>query len=230
VPSPICSKNNRRIEKTRKNIKLPIPNYLLKLHKKYGGKDATKGSNRKDLISEQSRIYTLIKESGKTNGNELTNTERTAIKVIQSDILKKPKYRLLAIHITMLSKGSNATGWDRVKIRSMSQEAVEKLINQLNYHDYSIGPCKRIFIPKAGNKLKLRPLNLFNGRDKVMQQLLGFVLQPIMEAFANRKVMYGGVTNTSMAMGVLHVSKALQRNIDENGAVQVIEGDISKFF
>jgi retron-type reverse transcriptase len=78
-----------------------------------------------------------------------------------------------------------AAGVDAVTLADIEAAGVEGFLDEvaasLRDRTYRPGPVRRVWIPKPGKPEK-RPLGIANVRDRVVQQALKIVLEPIFEA------------------------------------------------
>ncbi len=140
-------------------------------------------------------------------------------KIYRADILSH------AYELVRANKGS--PGADGVSIESISEGEgesafLERLGQELREKSYRCDPVLRVWIPKAnGDK---RPLGIPTIRDRVVQQALKLVIEPVFEAdFCDSS--YGFRPKRSAHGAVDAISSALVR-----GHHQVIDADLSKYF
>jgi retron-type reverse transcriptase len=75
-------------------------------------------------------------------------------------------------------------GLDSVPIENITLSNIRKLAEELREGNYKPHPTRRIYIPKSNGGR--RPLGIANSKDKLVQQALRLVLEPIFEpTFAN---------------------------------------------
>ncbi|HLX54447.1 MAG TPA: group II intron reverse transcriptase/maturase [Aquella sp.] len=132
--------------------------------------------------------------------------------------------KLLAIRRVTQNKGSKTSGVDKIIWHNHEQKL--EAANQLNRHGYKAFPLKRIYIPKNGNKLKLRPLSIPTMRDRAMQALYLLALEPVSETCSDKNA-YGFRPKRSCADAIGQCFIALART---TSAQWVLEGDIKSCF
>ena len=80
-------------------------------------------------------------------------------------------------------KANNGTaGIDRVTIESITDEEsfISELQKDLENRSYTVDKIKRVYIPKKDHSL--RPLGIPTVRDRVVQQAVKLIIEPIFEA------------------------------------------------
>jgi retron-type reverse transcriptase len=89
---------------------------------------------------------------------------------------------ITAIHKIKSNKGANTPGVDGKKIKMYLQmdkvELIKLIQNRIN--DYKPNPVRRTYIKKANGKL--RPLGIPSTIDKIIQECIKIIIEPICEA------------------------------------------------
>lgn len=151
---------------------------------------------------------------------------------------KEPKARFTALahHLTEgflreTWQGLNkrgARGVDGVSMAAYGErleENLSALVANLKAHRYRAPMVRRVYIPKAGNPAKLRPLGIPTVEDRLLQAAVARLLGPIYEAnFLDCS--YGFRPGRTAHQALTEVRTAVSR-----GAAQwVVEADIQGFF
>ena len=135
---------------------------------------------------------------------------------------------MTAIHNIKSNSGANTAGVDKVKMSRYLQMEKTKLVRlvQDTMRKYKPKPAKRVYIKKSNGKM--RPLGIPTVLDRIVQECLRIVLEPLVEAkfFPNS---YGFRPYRSVHDAVRMVFH--YANVTSNQkAWFVIEGDIKGFF
>lgn len=78
------------------------------------------------------------------------------------------------------NRGSRTAGVDNETAEDIDSERINSLAGRLKAGTYRPNPVRRVYIPKASGKM--RPLGIPTIEDRVVQQALRMVLEPIFEA------------------------------------------------
>ncbi len=91
---------------------------------------------------------------------------------------------LLAYRNIKSNKGSKTSGVDHKSITSINDADVSSLVEkvQMMFQDYTPQKVKRVEIPKSDGSGRVRPLGIPTIRDRLIQQCILQVLEPICEA------------------------------------------------
>jgi len=118
-----------------------------------------------------------------------------------------------------------APGIDRVSIQGFEKDAstrLERLSADLRAKTYRPQPVRRVFIPKSGGGQ--RPLGIPTIRDRIVQQALLQVMEPIFEAKFS-KLSHGFRPERGCATALSVVDRAVR-----HGYKWVVDADIRTFF
>ncbi|MCX4356568.1 MAG: group II intron reverse transcriptase/maturase [Oscillospiraceae bacterium] len=133
-----------------------------------------------------------------------------------------------AVHKIKSNKGSMTVGIDGYNVNKYLQMDMDELISLVkrNMYNYYARPVRRVYIEKSNGKK--RPLGIPTFLDRIIQQCLKIVLEPIVEArfypqsYGFRP--YRSAKNAVQEMFQLANSELKQK------AYYCIEGDIKKYF
>ena len=133
---------------------------------------------------------------------------------------------ITAIHNIKANKGANTPGVDGVRIRNYLQSREDWVINDIQsaFRHYVPKMVRRKYIDKPG-KTEKRPLGIPTIRDRIVQECVRIVLEPIMEAqFYEHSYGFRPMRDTKMAL------ERITGTVHQNGYHWIVEGDISKCF
>jgi RNA-directed DNA polymerase len=91
--------------------------------------------------------------------------------------------KVIAVKRVTSNQGAKTPGVDGIIWNTPLQKI--QAANALKRRGYNPLPLKRIYIPKKGNKLKLRGLSIPTMRDRAMQALWQAALEPIAEGLCS---------------------------------------------
>lgn len=141
------------------------------------------------------------------------------------EIISAPENIRLAYRNIKRNSGSNTSGTDKATIKDIQSIPTDKYVEivqrKLSY--YKPKPVKRVEIPKPNGKL--RPLGIPTIMDRLVQQCILQVLEPICEAkFHERSNGFRPNRSTENAMAQCY------RMIQQQGLHFVVDIDIKGFF
>jgi len=172
-----------------------------------------------DLRKFQDELYAIAKKA-------LASGENPRIKHLLEPI-KSVSNIMTAIHKIKGNKGSRTPGSDgeimQKHILEVGYDVVIQRVQKL-LDDYKPKPVRRKMIEKLGKKEK-RPLGIPTIIDRVVQQCVKQIIEPILEAqFFNHSYGFRPMREAKHAIArTTHMTQS-------TGYKWVIEGDISKFF
>nr|ATI20212.1 group II intron reverse transcriptase/maturase [Juglanconis oblonga]ATI20374.1 group II intron reverse transcriptase/maturase [Juglanconis oblonga] len=170
---------------------------------------------------EQLKIVELATEIGDTRDGRVLKLQRS--------LTLKLEFRRLAVQKVLSNKGSKTSGVDQILITNDEQkwEIVEWMRDVIhNPTSYQASPVKRVYIPKPNGKK--RPLGIPTIRDRCLQALINFVVEPLVEMKSDRHS-YGfrKYRSAKMAIGALRVNL---RSAGEFYDKYALDADIKGFF
>lgn len=168
----------------------------------------------------QEKIDSLYAES--KSGKIFTN--------LMKEILREENI-MLAYRNIKRNSGSHTPGTDNLTIKEIEKLEPEKYVNKLRYilsgsvHGYRPKPVKRVEIPKNDHTGKTRPLGIPCIWDRLVQQCIKQILEPICEAkFNEHSYGFSPIRSGENAL------KDCYKNMQQTKLHYVIEFDIKGFF
>ena len=175
---------------------------------------------------------------------EATSEKMTRVRKLQRTLYRqaksKPKWRAWSLYGDLYSRdileealwkvisNGGGPGIDGMRVEdlrddeSIREQWLTKLQRELKDKGYKSSPIKRVYIPKGNGKM--RPLGIPTVRDRVVQQGVKLLLEPIFEAdFHENSYAYRPKKNAHQAIN----------KIDETlrgGRIEVIDADLSGYF
>ena len=132
--------------------------------------------------------------------------------------------KLIAIRKVTQNRGSKTPGVDKILWKTSTQKL--NAVTQLNRRGYKALPLRRIYIPKNGNKQKLRPISIPPMKCRAMQALHLLALEPIAETIVDKNS-YGFRPRRSCADAIEQCFIILAK---KSSAQCILEGDIKSCF
>jgi RNA-directed DNA polymerase len=123
--------------------------------------------------------------------------------------------------------GSITAGCDGINMRLFDEDLddnIQTLIEELKSESFEPFPVRRVYIPKANGKL--RPLGIPSIRDRIVQEALRMILEPIYEANFSQ-YSFGFRPNRRTMDAVKCITWSTQ---ERKKFFWIIEGDISSYF
>lgn len=129
-------------------------------------------SFQKNLFSLQHRIYKAAKDK-----------DYNSVKRLQSLLLGSKSSKFLAVRqVTQLNAGKKTAGVDGIK--SLNPKDRLRLVKDLDdIRNWKHGKLRRVYIPKPNGKR--RPLGIPNLKDRAIQSLVKYALEPVYESYAS---------------------------------------------
>lgn len=122
------------------------------------------------------------------------------------------------------NNGAMTKGATNETVDAMSLEKIDTIIEQLRYERYRWTPVRRVMIPKASQKgKKYRPLGLPTWSDKLLQEVIRFILEAYYDIQFSRHS-HGFRPQRGCHTALSEIQKHW------GGTKWYIEGDISKCF
>ncbi|WPK10800.1 group II intron reverse transcriptase/maturase [Lysinibacillus louembei] len=176
--------------------------------------------SEQELRVKQDELYNKTIEGLQQNGQAPSHKDLLELMASEATILT-------AIHRIKANKGSRTAGSDHKLMKPDILQAdypkvIQSVQESLRY--YRPKPIKRKYIPKANSK-ELRPLGIPSIIDRVVQECVRLITEPILEAqFFQHSYGFRPMRDSSMA------SVRITDIVHITGHYWVIEGDISNFF
>jgi RNA-directed DNA polymerase len=146
------------------------------------------------------------------------------VKALQWILTHSLSAKLLAVKKVMQNKGSKTPGVDGILIKTAAEKLT--LAKNMKRRGYQPSPLRRIYIPKAGNPQKRRPLGIPTITDRCQQALHSLALIPVAETSADQNS-YGFRPERRCADAIEQTFLALAKR---TAPQWILEGDIKGCF
>lgn len=172
-----------------------------------------------ELRQLQDKLYSITKEQ----------TETGAFRGFRGllEIMASETVIMTAIHNIKANKGAETAGTDGRTMRAdiLQQDYTQIVAKvQRSFQNYRPLSVRRKWIPKPGKSEK-RPLGIPAIMDRIIQECVRIVLEPIMEAqFFKHSYGFRPWRDAHMAL------ERVKDQVSRVGYYWIVEGDISKFF
>lgn len=142
------------------------------------------------------------------------------------ELATNPVTILTAIHTMKANRGSHTPGSDRRQINDILSQDYHTVMQQVQaaLTQYQPVPIRRVWIDKPGKQDK-RPLGIPAIRDRVVQEVVKLVIEPILEAqFFDHSYGFRPMRDASQALARVH------HILWQAKCTYAVEGDIRAFF
>ena len=142
-------------------------------------------------------------------------------------LLYDPEWLFQAYRNIRANAGSKTAGCDGMNLYAFElrlDEQLQSLADELKRQVFEPCPVRRVYIPKANGKM--RPLGIPSIRDRIVQEALRMILEPIFEGEFHRHS-YGFRPNRNTKDALSHIQLLGNNRL---GHRWVIEGDIKAYF
>lgn len=147
--------------------------------KSYGSGDSVRESGHKCFSSATNIIGSPcvgLEELKKVNKKNLEHVNDKLIHII-SDV----KTLILAYEYIKSNPDNSKPGVNSITMDKIDLEWFYNVSSKLKAGKYKFSLARRLYIPKSGNRKKKRPLTISSLRDKIIQQVILFILEAIYE-------------------------------------------------
>jgi RNA-directed DNA polymerase len=165
------------------------------------------------LRQTQDQMYEEAR-SGKRNFYGLLELATNALTIIT------------AIHKVKANAGRNTPGSDGQRMQDILTMDYEEVIQRVHqaFLEYHPTPVRRVWIDKPGKKEK-RPLGMPSVIDRIVQEIVRMVIEPILEAqFFNQSYGFRPMRDATHAIARVHLI------LWQAKCTYAVEGDIRAFF
>jgi RNA-directed DNA polymerase len=142
------------------------------------------------------------------------------------ELATNPVTIITAIHRVKANRGRNTPGSDGKRMNDILKMGYDEVIQQVQqaFQDYHPAPVRRVWIEKPGKEEK-RPLGIPSIVDRIVQELVRMVIEPILEAqFFDHSYGFRPMRDAT------HATARVQYILWRSKCTYAVEGDIKGFF
>ena len=165
-----------------------------------------------------------VKKLQKCISKAWANDEFDKVAFLQHKMIHSFYAKALSVKIVTSNKGKRSPGIDGKVGKDMSPEEKWDILISLKRRGYSAKPLRRVYIPKPNGNM--RPLSIPTIKDRAMQTLHKYALEPISEITADPHS-YGFRPSRSTKQAIRRCIEILS---DPIGPEWILEGDIQGCF
>jgi RNA-directed DNA polymerase len=139
-----------------------------------------------------------------------------------------------AARITLASGGARTAGVDGIdkqRLEATLPGELSRIRAELLAGTYQPLPARRVYIPKASDKKKLRPLGIPSLRDRIVERAMLMAMEPIWESdFHRASFGFRPARSVHHAIRMLKLQQLQDGGEDSTAGRWVIEGDLASYF
>jgi RNA-directed DNA polymerase len=125
-------------------------------------------------------MINVAEEMGRLN--KLAKRSSTQIRKPLWKLLTSPEWLAQAWEQIRNNKGSQTAGVGHQTATDVDLDLIHKLVKELKNGTYRPKPVRRVSIPKASDHRQTRPIGISTIKDRIVQQGIKMLLEPILEA------------------------------------------------
>src|ERR1700674_2788341 len=139
-----------------------------------------------------------------------------------------------AARITLASRGARTAGVDGIdkqRLDATLPEELSRIRAELLAGTYEPLPARRVYIPKASDKKKLRPLGIPSLRDRIVERAMLMAMEPIWESdFHRASFGFRPARSVHHAVRMLKLQQLQDGGENSTAGRWVVEGDLASYF
>src|ERR1700674_4582529 len=138
-----------------------------------------------------------------------------------------------AARITLASRGARTAGVDGIdkqRLDATLPEELSRIRAELLAGTDEPLPARRVYIPKASDKKKLRPLGIPSLRDRIVERAMLMAMEPIWESdFQRASFGFRPARSVHHAVRMLKLQQLQDGGEDSTAGRWVVEGDLASY-